>query len=257
MSTLETIQKAFKSYLLSARNQSILPFIAPAHPFSAEKRLTIYHYGYRARLIEALGYDFPKCKTLLGEDKFQEVALEYLARHPSEHYSVRYFGKNFIHFLKKNKTDFPPILIEMAIFEWTTHFTLDASDAPCLTAHDLSLINAHQWPELIFKFHPSVSLNYFNWDTVEVWKEIDNEALPRQAVKYPHQTCWIFWRQDLKCYFASLDEIQTVIAELIFKAYPFAEICGHLTDYCDQEAVPLNMMKALSGWINNGMMIKF
>jgi Putative DNA-binding domain len=50
--------------------------------------LNIYHYAYRARLIEALGSDFPTLQAMVGAARFVEMVRGCIAAYPSPHYSA-------------------------------------------------------------------------------------------------------------------------------------------------------------------------
>lgn len=257
MTSLETLQKNFQHYLMKSDATDVLPSIAPTAPFNAIQRLGVYHYGYRARLRDVLADDFPKCLVLLGEEEFEQAALRYLDTYPSHHFSVRYFGLYFSEFLKHTLpyANFPA-LSEMVRFEWSAQSTLDAKDAPLLTRDDLSSITTDEWPDMTFEFHPSVRLETFEWDTVSIWREIDQEQPARKPIQLEQPLNWLVWRHDLRCYFNSLTKAQSLMVQSVQEGLPFADICETLCQVLPEAQVPTTAMETLLGWVNGGVLKK-
>jgi hypothetical protein len=50
---------------------------------SADERVQVYAYMYRARITEALQSQFPRLARLLGGEAFAELAFAYVTEHPS------------------------------------------------------------------------------------------------------------------------------------------------------------------------------
>ncbi|MFO1258882.1 MAG: DNA-binding domain-containing protein [Gammaproteobacteria bacterium] len=255
MTSLEKLQNDFQTYLMKSDEKIALPHISPATPFSASQRLGVYHYAYRGRLKDVLADDFPKCFTLLGEEDFEKAAYHYLDTYPSHHFSVRYFGLYFSQFLKHTAPyDRLPVLSEMVRFEWAAQSTLDAKDEPLLKYEDLSRIAADEWPNIIFKFHPSVRIESFEWDTVSIWREIDQEQPPREPKRLEAPITWLLWRNDLRCYFKSLSTPQQLLAQSIQQALPFGDICERMCTVLPESEVPTTAMETLLGWVNGGVL---
>jgi hypothetical protein len=60
----------------------------------ATERLEIYQQGYRARLVECLADDYPVLQHALGEERFHELCVLYIERHPSEGPNLNFFGRH-------------------------------------------------------------------------------------------------------------------------------------------------------------------
>ena len=120
---------------------------ADARP-SAAARLAIYANGYRLRLLEALDTDFSALHTLAGDELFEQIGRAYIDAHPSEHFSIRYFGQHLSAFLAQTApyTE-TPVLAEMAALEWALTLAFDAADDPVLTEASLAMLPAESWPE--------------------------------------------------------------------------------------------------------------
>ncbi|HEY5724164.1 MAG TPA: DNA-binding domain-containing protein [Allosphingosinicella sp.] len=68
-----------------------------------EARLAIYAEGYKARLIESLGGEFPALKCLVGESVFALFATGYIAARPPGHFSLYALGAGFADHLEATK----------------------------------------------------------------------------------------------------------------------------------------------------------
>jgi len=158
MSELNTLQTQIQELILNDVFQE--------HP-DIVGHLEVYYEGYRFRLLEILTNDYPQCQAIInklfGKDSFDKVAFEYIQQYPSQHFSVRYFGQHFSHFLAQNAPySQMPYLSELADFEWCIAHSLDAANRDLLSIDTLKTIPPQAWGDLIFEFHPSVQLEYIN-----------------------------------------------------------------------------------------------
>src|SRR6185436_3867817 len=66
---------------------------------SADARLGIYQNNLREGFIKALALGFPVIERLGGTDYFRQLALEFLAAHPSRAGNLHHIGAPFAPFL--------------------------------------------------------------------------------------------------------------------------------------------------------------
>lgn len=64
-------------------------FIKPNDRLSSFERIEIYNKQYWFRLIDSFYDDFPGLRAILGRLKFNRLAKEYIAAHPSTSYTMR------------------------------------------------------------------------------------------------------------------------------------------------------------------------
>ena len=62
-------------------------------------RVQVYAGAYFLRLREVLVSDFPAVARILGDQRFDQMAREYLREYPSRDPSVRYLGRALVEFL--------------------------------------------------------------------------------------------------------------------------------------------------------------
>lgn len=251
---LSDLQDAFQSYLIEGKQTAISPVIENNKRFNAERGLKVYFDGYRLRLLEILKLDFPKTYAMMGDDHFDPAFIAYLDKHPSQHFSVRYFGQYFSEFLKTTSpyNEFP-VLAEMAEFEWSVAFTIDAPDAPIATVQQFSQIAPEKWPDLLFTLHPAVQHRHFEYDTPQLWQLIDGEEELRAPVKLPAKLCWLFWRKGQKSYFRSCNLAQEKMLQGIIAQQEFGELCEELLPILPENEIAAFAAQTLYQWVNDGM----
>lgn len=76
--------------------------LAPS-PLTAERRLSLYARGYRARLLDALRREFPALCALMGQDVFDLFADGYIAAHPPSSPSLHDLGAHFPDWLEATR----------------------------------------------------------------------------------------------------------------------------------------------------------
>ena len=81
--------------------------VAPSSTLDSAARIEVYADAYFSRLLDVLREDFPRLSALLGPERFEELARDYLRSHPSEHPSVRHLGRAMAGFLER-RMDLPP-----------------------------------------------------------------------------------------------------------------------------------------------------
>ena len=67
-------------------------FIKPNDRLSSFERLEIYNRQYWFRVLDCLWDDYPGLRAIVGEQKFMKLITAYLARYPSDSYTLRDLG---------------------------------------------------------------------------------------------------------------------------------------------------------------------
>lgn len=102
---LKQLQKNFQSYILQ-NDAQIEKNIAPSKNLSPSQQIQIYQNGYYERIIAAMMQDFPIIVALLGEDAFSSLVRDYISHYPSDHFNLRYIGKNLSLFILSKDPSF-------------------------------------------------------------------------------------------------------------------------------------------------------
>jgi hypothetical protein len=115
-------------------------FIKPNNRLTSFERLEIYNRQYWFRLIDCFYDDYPGLRAVLGDRKFGRLAKAYLARYPSESFSLRNLGRRLEIFLRDEPKWIAPhqqLALDMARLEWAHIVAFDEAARPVIDVDDL------------------------------------------------------------------------------------------------------------------------
>jgi hypothetical protein len=252
MCDLLSLQRDFQAFLLHPDDDRI-PVVIGRDPADARARSHIYASAYRARLVEALGTNYPRLASWMGEGGFAELGLAYLAKRPSHYRSIRHFGDELGDFLARTQPwQRRPALAEMARFEWALAATFDAADAECADAGQMRALRPEGWAGTVFVAHPSVCLLDLDWNVVAIWKDLDQARPARRARRVGRRT-WLIWRYQLESHFRSLAVDEASALRIVLDGRTFADVCEALCVHWPREDVASRAAALLRGWLDGGL----
>ena len=251
--SLADIQLALQNYLLGKqRDLDSLTLETPQ--FSREERLFIYHNAYRLRLIDALRNDYPALEMYLGEDDFVQLCGEFIAAHPSQHPSLRWLGEKFPDFLRGHEHYGTQVsVIELAEFEWAQTMVFDAADESAMDMDSLRNLQPEQWMSLELQFQDSVRLLFFETNAPAIWSSLvkENEVLLAEERKQ----AWLVSREDLQVVYRPVEEPEASAINDFLLGKNFADVCGGLCEWFEEEHVPLQAAQYLQRWIHSKLIL--
>lgn len=115
-------------------------FIKPNDRLSAFERLEIYNRQYWFRVLDCLQEDYPGLRAIVGEQKFMKLASAYLARFPSESYTLRDLGRRLEQFIDEEPQwtgARQALALNMARFEWAQVVAFDGPAHPPILPDDV------------------------------------------------------------------------------------------------------------------------
>ena len=248
--SLLDIQREFQQYLLSPEQHSHCSWAVNNNGLSAEKRLAIYEEAYRLRLHETLTVDFPALKSIAGDDLFKTWCDSYIDTHPSQHFSIRYFGQYFAQFLSGHHQT---VFAELAHFEWLLSSAFDATDTASLTRDTLAQLPIEAWPTLQFTLHPSVHFLECKTNALQAWQQFTNEAVISEITNQEQPLTWLIWRQQLKIYFRSLQTDELAALRVVKNGGGWEAVCNGMARFNEVNA-PQLAANFLNTWINDGLL---
>jgi hypothetical protein len=259
MTGLPTLQQAFARYLLHD-DRMVTDAVESTAKLTAHERLSIYASGYRARLLEALGNDYPVLRDVLGEEIFAALGEAYIGARPSRSFTLRDFGATLAAFITQDaglaeRAALPEraFAAELASFERAFVEAFDATDAVPLPPERLAAVAADAWPQLRFVVHPSVQCCEIAFNTLPVWEAV-KVGRPRPALqRLPIPVAALVWRQGLATVFRSLSTDEAALWQRLACGDDFAALCTALTDWLSPEAIPLRAATLLRGWLAEGL----
>lgn len=132
--------------------------IRPSARLGSFDRLEIYARQYWFRLLDCLHDDYPGLRTLFGERRFHQLCRRYLARHPSESWTLRNLGCRLEDFIRQHPSLCGAkhrIAIDLARFEWAQVLAFDEAAVTPLKVDDLL---GGDPSKLTLKLQPHISL---------------------------------------------------------------------------------------------------
>lgn len=250
----ETLEH-FQSFILQNDEAIKQDIEAPNQEF-LEARIDVYYQGYSLRLLETMGRAFPAVQKLAGEELFEKLAREYIAHYPSNHFSIRFFGRHFSKFLAMH-AEAQPAWVEMADFEWALGKVIDAADAPQLRFEDLVELTPEAWSELTLTVHPSVEILQLSYPVPALWQAVQQD-IEHPVVELQEQPlAWLVWRFNLRSHFCSANAEQLAMFKAIQAGKPFSEVCAGLCEYLSEDQVVNFAAQTLRQWIAEGVFSEF
>jgi hypothetical protein len=115
-------------------------FIKPNDRLTSFERLEIYNRQYWYRIKDCFFDDYPGLRAILGEEKFERMALAYLKECPSKSFTLRNLGGRLVKFLEANPRWTRPLqkpALDMARLEWAHIEAFDNEAKPRLEVDSL------------------------------------------------------------------------------------------------------------------------
>ncbi len=141
----------------------VAEFIKPNDRLTSFDRIEIYNRQYWFRLIDCLYDDYRGLQAVLGQTKFNRLAIEYLDRYPSRCFTLRNLGSRLETFLEERPDLIQPreeLAKEMAKFEWAQVVAFDGLMETAVTVDDLLGANP---AKLRLALQPFITLLALRW----------------------------------------------------------------------------------------------
>lgn len=251
--SLAELQSTLQEFLLDQQS-SIDMLTLETAAFTRQQRLEIYYDAYRLRLIDALRNDFPALELLLGVDDFSQIMIEYIAKHPSQHPSLRWLGEKLPIFLRSHPIGQQHInIVELAEFEWAQIMAFDAKDSIPATLDNLRTLDNTQWLDLKLQFQPSLQLANYSTNATTVWNALIKSGTETDVEFFIESKAWVIWRSELQIVYRPLDKPEAWCLQAFSNNQNFSDICGGLCEWFPEEQVPLKAAQYLQQWLQSGL----
>jgi hypothetical protein len=251
--SLLSLQQQMMDYLTDDK-LAIAQHVVEHGGISREARLHIYKNAYQMRLKETIDNDHKILGMYLGDDLFDQMVSGYIKAYPSNNTSLRYFADSLPQFLA-NQIPFKnhPLISELAYFERLLMVAFDAKDTERFTRDNLLTIPHDQWPDLVFRFHPSVQIASFNFNTVESWQALKQEQAPEPSKKMVN--IWLLWRNNERLtQFRSISQQEHSLINMMLNGHNFAGLCDNLLGQNPNEGVSQLALNYLLSWTDAGIL---
>lgn len=242
---------------------------------SADERVQVYAYMYRARITEALESQFPRLARLLGAEAFATLAFAYVTDHPSRHPSLRFLGTALPDWLERKQGSLG--LSDLARLEWARSDVFDVIDEPTLTVDALRAWPLDAFMQLPVKLVAAHRLVTVDFAISAFWERIGapsdaavssptggpeegdcatecghTEAGPVAAEldrpDSPAGESLLVWRQGAAVYHRVIDDAEREALELAVAGTTFGAICETLPSWRTTEEVSAQAFTWLWSW---------
>lgn len=251
--SLSDLQAQMIDYLVDDK-LSIAKQVVDHGEVSRDVRLHIYKNAYQARLKETIDNDHQMLGLYLGDDLFDEMVSGYIHAYPSQSTSLRHYADALPQFLREHKPfSEHPIISELAYFERLLMFAFDAKDVERFTREKLMETPPDDWPELVFRFHPSMQIAHFDYNAVESWQALKQEQAPAPAIA--KKNTWLLWRNHERLtQFRSLTLQENTLLDMMLQGANFASLCDFLLESTGQEDISQLALTYLLTWLDDGIL---
>ena len=133
-------------------------FIKPNDRLTSFERLEIYNRQYWFRIRDCFYQDYLGLRSVLGDKKFEKLMDAYLAKYPSQSYTLRNLGSRLVKFLREEPRRTAPknkLALDLARLEWAHIEAFDNAAVPALKAGDLAGVDASR---IRLKLQPHLTL---------------------------------------------------------------------------------------------------
>lgn len=138
----------------------------------ATLRFAVYRNNILVSLIDALADTYPVAQELIGEDFFRAMARLFVNAEPPRSRVLAFYGASLPDFIEY----FPPAasvpyLADVARLEMLRVRAYHAVDSTALSADAIALFLADvdRLPDLVIKFHPSLSILRSQYAAASLW----------------------------------------------------------------------------------------
>ncbi len=159
--------------------------IKPNDRLTSFERLEIYNRQYWFRILSALSEDFPGLRAIIGEKRFDKMAVEYLYDCPSRSFTLRNLGSRLESWLREHSEHIAgqeQIALDMVRLEWAEIEAFDEAARPRLTEADLPALG----PDPRFQLQPYIWLLDLNYPVddllIRVRSELEETDIVSNAV---------------------------------------------------------------------------
>jgi hypothetical protein len=247
MTLLQTLQSQFQQALLL--DQPMATERLNAHGVS---QFAVYRVAYRARLRAALRDNFEVLPRVMGDDTFDALANAYIAAHPSQHYSLRWFGHRLCDFMASHTALVDhPAMLDLARMEWALRNAFDATSAPLMTSAQLAAVPPSEWADLQLTLQPSVQLLDLHWAVGPIWHALKSGQDDGDApAALEHHM--LVWQVGMHTQWKSLAQTEADFVQGLLAHHTFGQLCEPLAERVGDEQAAVTAVALLSELLKLG-----
>jgi Putative DNA-binding domain len=252
--TVESPAALLQGFAHGLTGEDPAPALALLRPMGGRApQLGIYRHAYRARMTAALRDNHPVLHRALGDEAFDALAADYLAAHPSQRASIRWFGEHLAEFIAASDRPHAAALADLACFEWTLGLVLDDADAPAIDPDMLRTLPPERWDALPLRLHPAARVLTLAWDVTPLWQALqaDDQAQTTLPAARPHQV--LVWRLGLARHWRIPDDDEAALLHALADGTDIGTLC-QLAAFHHGDTAPARVAAHLHRWLADGVL---
>jgi hypothetical protein len=213
-------------------------------------RVSVYRNAYRLRLTEFLAHDYEKLRTYVGEVRFSEMALRYIAAHPSDQSNARWFSRHLPEFLAASRDySHQPELSELARLERALSDSFDGRDESVCTMGDLGAIDPELFGSVRFEIASTVHRFAVTTNVSSLWSSLKCDEIPPRPDSLAKPLAIMVWRQGTGARFRILGDEEAMAIDSAREGVSFSIICEMIAAFDDPDTAAMRAAGYLRGWI--------
>lgn len=255
-------QGAFAGWVMAHEAPAAMPGLLGDALAGEAERLGVYRNAYTARIVAALGEDFPALKHALGAASFNALAAAYLHAHPSQHPSLRYAGVRLPGFIAEYASSaaaenrvIAPWAADLARLELAITDAFDAADSKLLTRADLSALPPAQWDELALALIPGAQLLALEWPVRALRSAHDAEQPLALEAFSPAAELVLVWRREERVLHRALEASEATLLARAQHGVRFGELCALAAQERGDEAGAAFAASVMARWVEDGLLV--
>jgi hypothetical protein len=250
----EGVVEAARAHLDVTEAPPLESLVTAGPALSAIDRLGIYHYAYRARLIECLADDYTAVLDAIGDAAFDSLCRDYIAAHPSTSPNLVGFGKHFAAFCRRRAETWGAFAAELAALEWAMTEVIHAPAAPALALEELQKIPLEEWANARFSPARTLRVLRFSYPTnayFQAFRDGVDRVIPEPAASATavYRQGFTIWRMDLTPAMAGLLDALCDGATL---GHALEALESHVVSPDDLAEAERNVIAWFSAWVAGG-----
>jgi hypothetical protein len=156
---------------------------AAPHPFAGQPGFAVYRNNSARAAIEALRAAYPTVAMLLGDRRFEQLALDFFRRRPPASPVLADYGDGFADHLEDrlglHELPYLPDVARIDRLNLEAHL---APDGAVLRAASLAGIDGAGWLRLRLKLHPAARFAWLSTPAMTIWLA-HQQAEPIEALE--------------------------------------------------------------------------